>query len=154
MLVYLITITGTEISWYMVAGFSNGVTGTWYFGLSIFTNTVATLFIGMTLWGHLRFLRKIGISHRTFIGSWRILALLLDSGVIYCVLQVMMFALQFHRVTQYTYAFEVFSSLYRSISCVYPSLTIFLIREVSSVEAVHNSVVALQMSEEPPAQTA
>ncbi|KAH0581128.1 hypothetical protein H2248_012256 [Termitomyces sp. 'cryptogamus'] len=122
-----------------------------FFALSLLTNVVATLLIGMTLWNHLCFLKKIQILHQKFIGSWRILALLIESGVIYCAFQLVIFALQL-ALTQFVLdnyqAYLAFASLYRNISFVYPTLTILLIREVYSVEVLHNSIIALQTSEE------
>ncbi|KAH0582328.1 hypothetical protein H2248_010272 [Termitomyces sp. 'cryptogamus'] len=139
-----------------------------FFGLSLSTNAVATLLIGMTLQRHLRFLQKIQISRKRFMGSWRILNLLLESGAIYCVLQVwsrvyaihtqaftflqlVMFSLQFLPVTSSLpsyYGYLAFAALYRGISFVYPTLTILFIREVSSIRALHNSVITLQISKE------
>ncbi|KAH0581124.1 hypothetical protein H2248_012252 [Termitomyces sp. 'cryptogamus'] len=150
MLLLLIMTSPFDLGW------SNGSVNIFtvvFFALSLLTNVVATLFIGMTLWNHLCFLKKIQISHRKFIGSWRILALLVESGVIYCALQLVIFGLQFDEnpiflPTQPTHGYLIFASLYRSISFVYPTLTILLIREVYSVEVLHDSVIALQTSEE------
>ncbi|KAG6906769.1 hypothetical protein DXG01_012181 [Tephrocybe rancida] len=120
--------------------------------LSCATNLVATTFIAWTMWQQLRFLKKHIEGHKQqLFGTWHILALLVESGAIYGLVQfifsVMRIAVDPIKEEVANCALYMFSGVYFSISFVYPALTLFIVHESLSINAVHSTVMSLRGSQ-------
>ncbi|KAH0583287.1 hypothetical protein H2248_011161 [Termitomyces sp. 'cryptogamus'] len=86
--------------------------------LSFLANTCATLLIAHTLWLHLRS-RKVLILHKKPPKVLKALAIIIDTGVAFLLLQGLAIALEFLPFNHYS-VFDFFQSV---ISCAYVSLT-------------------------------
>ncbi|KAG6906770.1 hypothetical protein DXG01_012182 [Tephrocybe rancida] len=135
--------------------------------MSFATNLAATALIAWTLWQHLTFLRRHAGGAQQPFRTWHILALLVESGAVYCLLQVrahtpcspavtnpdlvqlMNFALGIAAgpSSSAATALYVFSNTFCMISIVYPALTVFLIHGPFAIAGVDSTVVSVYASE-------
>jgi len=112
------------------------------FSLSLATNIVATGCIAYGLWRH----RRLVVSH---LGQGtrvqKVLSLLVDTGVIYCVLQLITIILGLFASTPTSpfalvIAFSAFSASYAGFSAMYPLLVVFLAKGHRSFRETYNNL--------------
>ncbi|KAG5722711.1 hypothetical protein E4T56_gene8772, partial [Termitomyces sp. T112] len=117
-------------------------------GLSLAINTISTSYVAWTLWTYLSALPS---NLRSLFTSWRILWLLVDSGLIYMLLQVT--AIVVARAVPGdiigSNVFTVITDTYYFISLAYPSITIFLIYGPFSIRGVHETVASFKNISDP-----
>ncbi|KAG6848514.1 hypothetical protein H0H93_016400 [Arthromyces matolae] len=88
---------------------------------------------------------------RKSFNVWRVLALLVESGAVYGVLQLITVILSFAISYNEYYAllvFDVAANIYYSFSFVYPALTLYLIHGPLSLAGTHESVILAVISDD------
>ncbi|KAF5378446.1 hypothetical protein D9615_007046 [Tricholomella constricta] len=98
--------------------------------LSLATNVVATGLIFYKLWGHLRFLRRMGIKQNSTSSAQKILIVLVDTGLAYCALQVISVVIEFVPLRPNSSIWVVgliVLDLLDSVTGMYPSIVIVLV---------------------------
>ncbi|KAF5378553.1 hypothetical protein D9615_007037 [Tricholomella constricta] len=97
---------------------------------SLATNVVATSLIFYKLWGHLRFLRRMGIKQNSTSSAQKILIVLVDTGLAYCALQITVIGLEFAPTPQYLsmrQATLIVLFVLNLVTGMYPSIVIVLV---------------------------
>ncbi|KAG6834378.1 hypothetical protein H0H93_010039, partial [Arthromyces matolae] len=89
-----------------------------------------------------------------FLGSeskWRVLALLVESGAVYGVLQlinvVIVFGISYDQ-SSLVLVYDIMAVIFYSISFVYPALTLFLIHGASSLAGPQESIISAVISDD------
>ncbi|KAF9469475.1 hypothetical protein BDZ94DRAFT_1303190 [Collybia nuda] len=107
--------------------------------ISLGTNVIATAFIGYIYWAHRKTVK--GLRKNRATQSERVLALLIESGVVFCVPQAVSFGLQFTPntvpgTTSY-YAQIIFMTAYYGFSVMYPTIVVSLVNSQRSFDHVY-----------------
>ncbi|KAH8834480.1 hypothetical protein DL96DRAFT_1580686 [Flagelloscypha sp. PMI_526] len=125
---------GRPLSTYITTTNPSVVTINWgYVGLmlSLLTNIVATAFIGWKAWRHRQSLRSAGFSPKSKHSPvQRILALFLESGVAFIILQIFVIITQFVPVVVRSTSENVMlciGSAFDHLAAVYPSILIIVV---------------------------
>ncbi|KAG6828070.1 hypothetical protein H0H92_009372 [Tricholoma furcatifolium] len=125
----------TYVSSYVSSSFSGQINSR-LFGASIIlsmaTNVIATLLIVYKLWSHRKFVNKTLGASRRHSPAQKVLDILVESGLIYCALQIVTLTLDSLPSapimgTPYAYAVQVFLCSYTVISAMYPTIVILLV---------------------------
>ncbi|KAF5376319.1 hypothetical protein D9615_008462 [Tricholomella constricta] len=131
--------------------------------LSLGTNVTATSLIFYKLWGHLRFLRSMGIKQNFTSPAQKILIVLVESGLAYCALQLSIIVIQFVQLPTLPFSFtsSVFINFLMLMSAMYPSIVILLVNlqgsttesfiSISSTEVGKQSVQDIESASAHPA---
>ncbi|KAF5378555.1 hypothetical protein D9615_007035 [Tricholomella constricta] len=130
--------------------------------LSLATNVVATSLIFYKLWGHLQFLRRMGIKQNSTSPAQKILIVLVDTGLAFCALQITSVVLQFvpqPPESSTLLTSEIFLSCLNVVTAMYPSIVIVLVNlQRSTVETFgfgsHIGIQTVQDIEISPARPA
>ncbi|KAK7462280.1 hypothetical protein VKT23_007880 [Stygiomarasmius scandens] len=103
------------------------------------TNIVATALIGYKTWHHHQDIKK---NLQTTSGSLtkvqKVLLLLIESSLVYCLLWVIYVAIVFHSQDQQSLTFQVYSSILPNLSALYPVLIILIVAMENSKESSLN----------------
>jgi len=103
--------------------------------LSMATNLLATLLITYKLWDHRKFIGNLGLQKRRSPVQ-NILIVLVESGVIYCGLQLASLLLSLLPVAQDSasdYASQVCHAFYTQLSAMYPALIVVIVNQHRSI---------------------
>ncbi|GLB35702.1 hypothetical protein LshimejAT787_0212670 [Lyophyllum shimeji] len=107
-------------------------------GLSLASNAVSTLLIFYRLWGHLRYSRKVGLRRMSTSPVSRVMLILVESGVVYCAIQVANLLLFLLPADPYSPRDVANNSLGQSataVTAMYPAIIVVLVtRQRSMVE--------------------
>ncbi|KAF5371962.1 hypothetical protein D9615_008062 [Tricholomella constricta] len=134
--------------------------------LSLGTNVTATSLIFYRLWGHHRFLRRMGIKQNSTSPVQKILIVLVESGLAYCALQITIIVLEFISTPTFSFLFAsgALLNVLMLMTAMYPSIVILLVsvqrataetfifstqvgdRSVQDIELAHVSTAAACVS--------
>ncbi|KAF8222551.1 hypothetical protein L208DRAFT_1413272 [Tricholoma matsutake] len=105
------------------------------FAASIVTNLLATLLIAYKLWDYQKATKNLGLKKQQSPVQ-KVLFLLVESGVIFLILQLANFLLSILINTPGTaayYAMDVFSSIYYELVAMYPALILIIVNKKHSI---------------------
>ncbi|KAF9469479.1 hypothetical protein BDZ94DRAFT_1303192 [Collybia nuda] len=109
-------------------------------GLSLATNVIATALIGHRYWVHRKMVAELRNNRQT--QSERVLVLLVESGVVYCVLQAINFSLGFipqgdNLGTARSILLTVFTTGYYGFSAMYPTVVVALVNSNKTLDQMY-----------------
>ncbi|KAF9469473.1 hypothetical protein BDZ94DRAFT_204 [Collybia nuda] len=112
------------------------------FGLSLATNATATGLIGCIYWRHRSETAAFGKCGPRQVE--RILALLVESGIVFCLLQAISFGLQFTPELHipdvaHSLAIDVFGGLYQGFTAMYPTIMIALVNSHCTFDHIYSA---------------
>ncbi|KAF9469469.1 hypothetical protein BDZ94DRAFT_1303186 [Collybia nuda] len=116
-------------------------------GLSLATNIVATALIGYVYWSHRKDM-VAGLGKHKTTRAERVLALLLESGSIFCLFQAIVFILGFTPAfdddsTIAFYAQTIFPTTFFAFSAMYPTMVIVLVNAHRTLDYEYSTNMSL-----------
>ncbi|KAF9469482.1 hypothetical protein BDZ94DRAFT_1327742 [Collybia nuda] len=119
-------------------------------GLSLGTNFTATTFISYVYWLHRRDMAA-GLGNHQLTQAERVLALLVESGIAFCILQVgnfiyVFFMDSFPSDTPGSYIGMIFHASYFGLSAMYPTVVIVLVNTHRTLDTMRSLDASLRIS--------
>ncbi|KIY68045.1 hypothetical protein CYLTODRAFT_490120 [Cylindrobasidium torrendii FP15055 ss-10] len=123
-------------------------------GVSLFTNLTSTALIAIKAWKVRRFVKtNCGECSKTM--TERVLLLLVESGLIYCLfwLSQLILFFDFDPSANRTYAYDIFSSIGEQLSGLYPTIMIILVNKHRSLSCGVNASEYVDSGNQDPADS-